>query len=93
MRVLARFLIVGVFLSARCAFGADDNGRYQMIPLPKSENEMSSSVMILDTKEGNIWQWVSQPKVGQIPGGYYLRYQGKLKPGKEMGELIDKKQF
>ncbi|HEX8988377.1 MAG TPA: hypothetical protein VF816_10475, partial [Rhodocyclaceae bacterium] len=87
------FLFVAFSFIAATSHGADEVGRYQVISLPKDPNEIGKSVVILDTKEGHLWEWTESPKIGQIPGGYYLRYQGKVKPGKSIGELIEQKQF
>ena len=90
-----RNLSVAVLLSiaAQAASAADEVGRYQAIPLPKSNNDISQTVVIIDTKEGYLWEWVSTPPVGRIPDGYYLRYQGRVRPGKAIGEVVDQKQF
>lgn len=90
-----RNLSVAVLLSiaAHGVNAADEVGRYQAIPLPRSNNDISQSVVIIDTKEGYLWEWVSSPPLGRIPDGYYLRYQGRVRPGKAIGEVVDQKQF
>ena len=90
-----RNLTVAVLLSiaAQAVSAADEVGRYQAIPLPRSNNDISQTVVIIDTKEGYLWEWVSTPPVGRIPDGYYLRYQGRVRPGKAIGEVVDQKQF
>jgi hypothetical protein len=86
---IAFFFLILLVTSPAVAAG-DDVGRYQAIALPRTESTSYTSVMILDTKEGHLWQWTSQPSIGQTPGGVYLRYLGKLKPGKAIGEVIEK---
>jgi len=58
-----RNLSVAVLLSiaAHGVNAADEVGRYQAIPLPRSNNDISQSVVIIDTKEGYLWEWVSSP--------------------------------
>jgi len=51
---------------------ADDVGRFQAIRVK------DASTFILDTKEGHMWVWT----FGE------LVYQGVVKPGKTMGEVV-----
>jgi hypothetical protein len=92
-RISSFLLTILVLLTTpNIAGAADDVGRYEMIAIPKTASTSYQSVMILDTKEGHLWEWVSLPAVGaQTPGDSFLRYQGKVKPGKAMGEVIEKK--
>jgi hypothetical protein len=79
-------------LAAHAVCAADEIGRYQAVPLPKSGNDVTQSVVVIDTKEGHLWEWASTPAFGQTPGGFYLRYQGRVRPGKTIGEVLEQKQ-
>jgi hypothetical protein len=86
----ASLLIFALLWGSMAANAADDVGRYQMVEIPKTSSTSYQSVMILDTKEGHLWEWVSLPAVGaQTPGSSFIRYQGKVKPGKTVGEIIE----
>ena len=89
-KILIGMSLVG--LSA-VSLAADEVGRYQVVALPKTDTVSYQSVIVLDTKEGHIWEWSAQPSYGSSAGGYYLRYQGKVRPGKTMGEIIEQKRF
>ena len=58
-------------------------GRYQAIRMD------SNAIFILDTKEGHLWVWVIQ-KDNSGQSAEFLFYQGKVRPGSKMGELIDR---
>ncbi len=58
-------------------------GRYQAVRMD------SNAVFIIDTKEGHLWVWVIQ-KDSEGQPAEFLFYQGKLMPGADMGELIDR---
>lgn len=68
-------------------------GRYQVIPLSNSGGLGPEKVVILDTVAGHMWVWVESPANPVDPGGRYLIYQGKLRPGNSMGEIIDKQEW
>lgn len=54
---------------------------------------MNAKVLILDTQEGHFWTWseneLLQGKSGERRYGNALIYRGKVRPGKQMGEVID----
>ena len=67
---------------------AEEIGRYQVVALPKVEGE-ATHALIIDTKEGHIWTWDEYNREkGTNKVGRYLIYQGKVKPGSRMGEVI-----
>jgi len=67
---------------------AQEIGRYQVVPLPKGQDEPIHA-LIIDTKEGHIWTWDQYNREkGTSKVGRYLIYQGKVKPGSRMGEVI-----
>ncbi len=63
---------------------ADEVGRYQMVALPNHPGSFDSRVLILDTRDGHLWQWWEVPTVGGgVKGmnGSGISYLGKVVPG------------
>jgi len=60
---------------------AGDVGRYQLIT-------QGDLILVLDTQEGHLWQWQSfvQANMDIV---YDTTYLGKMRPGKQAGELVD----
>ena len=82
-----------LLLATQLAYAADV-GRYQAVALPKGEGHGPDEVLILDTSEGHIWSWSEYPSYADgKKGGRFLIYQGKVKPGKKMGDIIEKQEF
>lgn len=83
--MLRKFAVLCCLLTP-VAVNAD--GRYQAVPI-YNPSDGSGKVLILDTYNGQLWQWV---EVGASTGGAagrFLIYQGQLRPGKRMGEIVD----
>jgi len=59
---------------------AQDAGRYQAFPLTKP-NDLGSSVFIIDTKTGDVWQWFQGRGVPKTTSGSGIRYEGAAVPG------------
>ncbi len=70
-----------------------EDGRYQAFPIPPSLTSGSDKVFIIDTNTGDLWTWTESPTIGEYSGGRYLQYQGRVKPGDKIGEMIDKEIF
>lgn len=68
-------------------------GRYQVIPLSDGGGLGPEKVVIIDTVAGHMWVWAESPANPVDPGGRYLIYQGKLRPGNTMGEIIYKQEW
>jgi hypothetical protein len=80
-----------LILIAQTSF-ADIVGRYQAMVVPKFNSTDPTEIMILDTQEGHIWRWSEYSKIqGVRQGGVWLIYQGQVKPGKTIGDVIDHK--
>jgi hypothetical protein len=89
---LARVFILLVILIAPLLTWAE--ARYQIIPLPDSSGGFGpEKVVIIDTVAGHMWIWTESPANPVDPGGRYLIYQGKLRPGNTMGEIIYKQEW
>jgi len=79
------------------ALRAGEEGRYQAVPLhtagaSSSTGAINPKVFILDTRDGHMWTWEQNARVKRMKGGLsfgnILTYQGILKPGSHMGEII-----
>ncbi len=65
-------------------------GRYQMVRLNNTDRG-EASVMILDTANGDLWQWVANP-AAKSSGDVKMKliYMGHVEPGTRMGQVMDK---
>lgn len=95
---LFSFLILLAALSISSATLADA-GRFQAIAIPEvggfgQDAGIHPKVFILDTEEGHLWTWSESEAIYEPSGkprfGTVLIYQGRLQPGKTMGEIIDR---
>jgi len=68
-------------------------GRYQAIALPKGSSALMTEVLILDTRDGDLWEWTDSPSIGAYKGGLLLQYMGRLTPGSTIGDVIQRKGF
>ena len=66
---------------------AKEPGRYQAIKIDIGKRG-EYNIFILDTKDGHMWLLeTKESRVdGRLSGG--LKYQGRLRPGKNAGEMI-----
>lgn len=72
---------------------ADDNDRYRAVVLEQSGGvDNHAKVFLLDSENGHMWTWEDKTKFttneGKFAFGSLLTYQGKLKPGKKIGEIV-----
>lgn len=84
----------GLLLAAGIA-GADDM-RYQALPLGGTDGGKGGGrALILDARDGHVWIWSENELVTASDGsrryGSGFIYQGKLRPGSRVGELVDPK--
>lgn len=63
-------------------------GRYQAVPV-YNPADGSSKVLILDTQNGQMWTWMEVGASSSGAGGRFLIYQGQVRPGRKMGEIVD----
>lgn len=68
---------------------AQDVGQYSIVAIPPKENEAYSQALIIDAKNGYVWEWISQGAMGNRPAFQRLIYQGKVVPGKNSGPKGD----
>lgn len=84
-----RKIVAAVLLTAPMIAMAD--GRYQAVPV-YNPSDGSSKVLILDTQNGQLWTWMEVGASSSGAAGRFLIYQGQVRPGKKMGEIIDEGQ-
>jgi hypothetical protein len=63
-------------------------GRYQAVPI-YNPSDGSSKVLILDTNNGQLWTWMEVGASSGGAGGRFLIYQGQVRPGKRMGDIVE----
>jgi hypothetical protein len=63
----------------------NDVGRFQMATLPNKAGSFDSRVMILDTTNGDLWQWWEAPAVGSSVPSSGITYLGRVTPGAAPG--------
>ena len=85
----ASLVILLVIIFATPLIAADNEvGRYQAISIP-GQGSRAIAILILDTKEGHIWMFVSVGANKNLM--QTILYQGKVKPGQKMGDVIDER--
>jgi hypothetical protein len=65
-------------------------GRYQMVRVTEKDGRGEAAVMILDTANGDLWQWVAAPNAKGGDVKVRLIYMGHVQPATKMGEVVDK---
>lgn len=94
MGIPTRTLLMGMGVAMTVTAHAADNGRYQAIPLDgEAASRGGSRVLIIDSQEGHVWTWsgnelISDSSSGRRYGAAFI-YQGKIRPGKKTGEIIE----
>ena len=94
MRIMLFLITLLIFLPPTFA----ETSRYQAVVIPEAGKagqnaNLSSRVFILDTVEGHLWTWGENEAIYNEAGkprfGTALIYQGRVKPGSKMGEVIE----
>jgi hypothetical protein len=49
--------------------------------------------VILDTVGGHLWTWSEHVATPGGPGGRFLIYQGQVRPGAKMGDVIQNEEW
>lgn len=91
-------ILVLFVLLTHSSMAIAEAGRYQAIAIPEvggfaQESGVHPKVFILDTEQGHLWIWSENEAIYESSGkprlGTVLIYQGRLQPGKKMGETIN----
>lgn len=67
--------------------------RYQIISLSEGVDLGSEKVMILDGTSGHLWTWTESPSNRGNAGGRVIIYQGQVRPGKRIGDVIERQEW
>lgn len=88
-------IIVLIILCVAGTVFAQEVGRYQMVAIPPHQQSNTESVAVLDSKQGDLWIFVSYPSIPDmnIKGGRSIVYMGKVRPGKKMGDNIEHQSY
>lgn len=74
-------------------------GRYQAVVVPQAARgsqsaSLNAKVLILDSRDGHLWTWSEGEALygsdGRPQFGTVLIYQGRIRPGSRMGEVIER---
>jgi len=92
------FLLVLFVLPSVHPALADDDGRYRAVVLHEGGHSAQSGsltpkVFVIDSRDGHMWILEQNTKLHDPEGGFtigsVLTYQGQVKPGKKMGEIVE----
>jgi hypothetical protein len=72
-------MFAAICVSSHRASADEPVGRYQMIVT--ENNAGVSSALIVDTRDGHLWEWTKSHPIGQVPKEWIV-YVGKMIPGK-----------
>lgn len=90
-----RIVLLTLFLSFSVV--ADEDSRYRAIVLHEGGRSGQSGsfmpkVFIIDSRDGHMWTWEQKTKLQGSKGGFalgtVLTYQGRVQPGKNMGDIV-----
>jgi hypothetical protein len=88
--MLGFLLASGLALSTTAA-AADD--RYTIAPLVNLSGLGPDKALILDTESGHLWLWLEDAGSEVEGGTRMLIYQGQVRPGKQMGDIIEQQEW
>ena len=97
MRRILCCALLSLLAGTAAADSTPSDGRYQAVVLHTAgaaggTGSISPKVFILDTRDGHMWTWEQnarvQRKKGGLSFGNILTYQGRLRPGRQAGEVI-----
>jgi hypothetical protein len=66
---------------------------YQMLAVPDATGFGGEKIVILDTVGGHLWTWSEHVATPGGPGGRFLIYQGQVRPGAKMGDVIQNEEW
>ncbi|WP_428352997.1 hypothetical protein [Methyloprofundus sp.] len=98
IRTRPLLLFLSALLLSHPVLAEEDYGRYRAIVLDEGGNTNSSGsvvprVFIIDSKEGHMWTLDQKTKLHGVKGeftlGTILTYQGQVRPGKKMGDIVE----
>ena len=83
----AVILVLLIILTTSVTALGKETGRYQAMEI-RIGKKSEYTIFILDTKDGHMWLLETEESRvdATLSGG--LKYHGKLRPGKKVGEMI-----
>lgn len=92
------FIVLSIFLTTSYAVADEEYGRYRATVLNEGgqtgqAGKLTPKVFIIDSKEGHMWILEQNARLhgpkGDFSLGTVLTYQGRVRPGKKMGDIVD----
>lgn len=80
-------LVLLIILTMAVSTPAKELGRYQAIEIDTGKKG-EYTILILDTKDGHMWILGTRKSRVDAKVSGDLKYQGKMRPGKKVGEII-----
>jgi hypothetical protein len=65
-----------------------ENGRYQAVTIGMAGTGLTPEVLVLDTREGHLWRYWQEPRMGKTQGSEGVKYIMQIRPGTKPGEVI-----
>ncbi len=93
MRASAALLAIALVAGTGLSGVAQALERYQVAPLAAGDTFAPDKALILDTESGHLWLWIESPGNEQTGGSRMLIYQGQVRPGRAMGDIIEKQDW
>ena len=89
--MIRTLMICGMALSicgSAIAAEPSENGRYQAVTVEMGGAGLTPEVLILDTREGHLWRYWREPRMGKSQGSEGVKYLMQIRPGTKPGEVI-----
>jgi hypothetical protein len=64
-----------------------------MLAVPDATGFGGEKIVVLDTVGGHLWTWSEHASTPGGPGGRFLIYQGQVRPGSKMGDVIQNEEW
>ena len=88
IRILMLCAMVLSICGSAVAAEPSENGRYQAVTVEMGGTGLTPEVLILDTRDGHLWRYWQEPRMGKTQGSEGVKYLMQLRPGTKPGEVI-----
>ena len=85
---MTRLFLTFFLLVASSARAAEDMHEFEMIQMSLGANATYSQAFFMDKKTGDIWEYISQPSMGEYKAVKGIKYLGKLRVGEPNEAII-----
>jgi hypothetical protein len=65
-----------------------ENGRYQAVTIEMGDTGLTPEVLILDTRDGHLWRYWQEPRMGKTQGSEGVKYLMQVRPGTKPREVV-----